>query len=107
MSALIRTEIGPFHLLHSLSGDDISPQSVDRAFIPPLMALGAMPTLAVSEQEEAFLRNGRQIPRREVGSARSDQQGQEEVALLTAAGRLLAIVVSAGTNYWQPKIVFG
>src|SRR6185436_18531746 len=45
MSALTRTEIGPFHLSQALSGDDITPQSIDRAFIPPRMALGTMPTL--------------------------------------------------------------
>ena len=98
MSALTRSEIGPFHVSHALSGDDITPQSIDRAFIPPRMALGTMPTLAVSEQEEAFLRNGRQIERRDEGHA--------EIALLTLSGRLLAIAVSAAPGYWQPRIVF-
>jgi tRNA pseudouridine55 synthase len=103
MSALSRTEIGPFRLSQALSGDDITPQSIDRAFVPPQSALGIMPTLAVSEQEEALLRNGRQI-QREVSFTLPS--GQEEVALLTNSGRLLAIVVPAGTTHWQPKIVF-
>lgn len=98
MSALTRTEIGPFQVSQALSGDDITPQSIDRAFIPPLMALGTMPTLTVSGQEEAFLRNGRQIERRD--------QGHEEIALLTPSGRLLAIAVPAGPGFWQPRIVF-
>ncbi len=98
MSALTRTEIGPFHLSQALSGDDIAPQNIDRAFIPPRMALGTMPTLAVSEQEEAFLRNGRQIERQD--------EGHEEIALLTPSGRLLAIAVPAALGYWQPRIVF-
>jgi tRNA pseudouridine55 synthase len=103
MSALSRTEIGPFHLAQALSGDDITPQSIDRAFVPPQSALGTMPTLAVSEQEEALLRNGRQIQR---DVACNLPSGQEEVALLTSTGRLLAIVVPAGPTHWQPKIVF-
>ncbi|MBC7852621.1 MAG: tRNA pseudouridine(55) synthase TruB [Pirellulaceae bacterium] len=103
MSALTRTEIGPFHASQALSGDDITPQSIDRVFLPPLMALGTMPTLAVSEQEEAFLRNGRQIQRRDLGSA---ADSQEEIALLTSSGRLLAIVVPASAGFWQPRIVF-
>lgn len=98
MSALTRTEIGPFHLSQALSGDDVTPQSIDRAFIPPLMALGTMPTVAVSEQEEAFLRNGRQIERRD--------QANGEIALLTSSGRLLAIAVPAAPGFWQPRIVF-
>ncbi len=98
MSALTRTEIGPFHLTQALSGDDITPQSIDRAFLPPQGALGTMPTCTVSEQEEAFLRNGRQIVRRD--------EGYKEVALFTTSGRLLAIVVPAGSSHWQPKIVF-
>lgn len=107
MSALTRTEIGPFHVSQALSGDDITPQSIDRAFIPPLMALGSMPTFAVSEQEEAFLRNGRQIERRDFGSVNIGQEGQEEIVLLTSAGRLLAIAVPTGPGFWQPRIVFG
>jgi tRNA pseudouridine55 synthase len=98
MSALTRTEIGPFHASQALSGDDITPQSIDRAFIPPQMALGTMPTCAVTEQEEVFLRNGRQIERRD--------EGYEEIALLTPSGRLLAIAVPAAQGYWQPRIVF-
>ncbi|MCE9525161.1 MAG: tRNA pseudouridine(55) synthase TruB [Planctomycetales bacterium] len=104
MSALSRTEIGPFHVSQALCGDDITPQSIDRAFVPPQSALGTMPTLAVSEQEEALLRNGRQI-QREV--AYNLPSGQEEVALLTSTGRLLAIVVPAGPTHWQPRLVFG
>ncbi len=104
MSALIRTEIGPFDVAQALSGDDITPQSIDRAFIPPQMALGTMSTLTVSEQDEAFLRNGRQIQREVACTLPS---GQEEAALLTSTGRLLAIVGPAGSTHWQPKIVFG
>ncbi len=103
MSALSRTEIGPFHLSNALSGDDISPQSIDRSILPPQSALGTLPTLAVSEQQEAFLRNGRQIIRPATFTLPG---GQEEVALLTSTGRLLAIVVPAGPTHWQPKIVF-
>lgn len=103
MSALSRTEIGPFHLSNALSGDDISPQSIDRSILPPQSALGTLPTLAVSEQQEAFLRNGRQIIRPATFTL---PDGQEEVALLTSTGRLLAIVVPAGPTHWQPKIVF-
>ncbi|MFN0018971.1 MAG: tRNA pseudouridine(55) synthase TruB [Pirellulaceae bacterium] len=104
MSTLVRTEIGPFHLSQALSGDDITPQSIDQAFVPPQSALGTMPTLAVSEQEEALLRNGRQIPREVAFNLPS---GQEEVALLNSTGRLLAIVVPAGPTHWQPRLVFG
>ena len=104
MSALSRTEIGPFHLSNTLNGDDITPQSIDRAFVPPQAALATMPTLTVSEQEEALLRNGRQIPRQATYALPS---GQKELALLTSTGRLLAIAVPAGTTHLQPKIVFG
>jgi tRNA pseudouridine55 synthase len=105
MSGLTRTEIGPFHASQALSGDDVTPQRIDQAIIPPLTALGNMPTLAVSEREEAFLRNGRQIERRNLSS--SVLESQEEVALLTSSGRLLAIVVPASEGFWQPRIVFG
>lgn len=104
MSALSRTEIGSFHLSNALSGDDITPQSIDRSILPPQSALGTMPTLAVSEQEEAFLRNGRQVIRPATFIL---PNGQENVALLTSTGRLLAIVVPAGPTHWQPRLVFG
>lgn len=103
MAALSRSEIGPFHLSQALSGDDITPQSIDRSFVLPQAALGTMPTLTVSEQDEAYLRNGRQIQREATYTLPS---GQEEVALLTSTGRLLAIVIPAGPTHWQPKIVF-
>lgn len=103
MCALSRTEIGPFHLSTALSGDDITPQSIDRAIVPPQAALGAMPMLTVSEQDESFLRNGRQIQRPVDFILPS---GQEEAALLTSTGRLLAIVVPAGPYHWQPRLVF-
>ncbi|MGI8980159.1 MAG: tRNA pseudouridine(55) synthase TruB [Pirellulaceae bacterium] len=107
MSALSRTEIGPFLVSQALSGDDITPQSIDRAFIPPQRAIGNMPTCSVSEHEEAFVRNGRQIERRDIGSAGGSSREHEEIALLTFSGRLLAISVQAGPGCWQPRIVFG
>ena len=100
MSALARMEIGPFLLEQSLAADNITPQSIDRAFLSPLLALAKMPTMTVTEREEVFLRNGRQIERPDPGAAIS------EIAALTSAGRLLAILTPAGANLLQPRIVF-
>ena len=51
MSALTRTEIGPFQLSEALNADQISPQSIDHAFLSPRTALGEMPAITVSEQD--------------------------------------------------------
>lgn len=100
MSALVRTEIGPFLLSEAQDGNDITPQSIDRAFRSPLSALGDMPQITLTPHEEAFLRNGRQIERPGEATARG------EIAALTSAGRLLAILTPAGESLWQPSIVF-
>lgn len=102
MSALIRTEIGPFHLQQALAGDDITPQTMDQNFLSPQSALGDMPGVIVTEQEAAYLRNGRQLGRPELDSAAAP-----EVCALTPEGRLLAILVPAENGLWQPRIVFG
>jgi tRNA pseudouridine55 synthase len=101
MSALTRTEIGPFCATDSLAGDDITPQSIDQRILSPQAALGDMPTVTVDEREEAFLRNGRQIKRPDLDSAAA------EVCAVTLEGRLLAILVPTTNGLWQPRIVFG
>jgi tRNA pseudouridine55 synthase len=102
MSALVRTEIGPFQNTGALRGDDITPQSIDRELLPPTLALGAMPQVQRDLREIALLRNGQQIKR-------DDGQGSSnaEIAILDPAGKLMAIVVPAGADYWQPRLVFG
>lgn len=101
MSALMRTEIGPFCVQDALGGDDITPQTIDQNFLSPKTALGDMPSVVVTEQEEAYLRNGRQLKRPELDNATA------EVCALTPDGRLLAILVPADDGLWQPRIVFG
>ena len=101
MSALTRTEIGPFHLQQALGGDEITPQTIDRNFLSPQTALGDMPIITVTEQEAAFLRNGRQLIRPDLDNASA------EICALSPDGRLLAILVPAGNGLWQPRIVLG
>jgi len=101
MSALTRTEIGPFRLQQTLSGDEITPQSIDRNFLAPQAALGDMPAVTVTESEAAFLRNGRQLKRPELENA------AEGVCALSSDSRLLAILVPAENGYWRPRTVFG
>jgi len=101
MSVLVRTEIGPFHLREALSGDDITPQSIDRGLLPPALALGSMPMIRRDTRDEADLRNGATIERRE-----SEPREAEEVAVLNSAGRLIAIAVPKDKSQWQPRIVF-
>src|SRR5436190_11701295 len=102
MSALVRTEIGPFHLPAALSGDNITPQTIDRALLPPTLALESMPQVQRDARDIALLRSGQQV-KRESGEG----SGDSEIAIHDPAGRLVAIAVAAGADHWQPRLVFG
>lgn len=101
MSGLVRTEIGPFQLDAALSGDNITPQTIDQTLLPPTLALGSMPTTQRDMRDIALLRNGQQIKRET-----SDSKDTSEIAVLDADGKLVAIAVPAGLDSWQPRIVF-
>jgi tRNA pseudouridine55 synthase len=101
MSGLVRTEIGPFHLDAALNGDNITPQTIDQALLPPALALASMPTTQRDMRDIALLRNGQQIKRGD-----TDSKDAAEIAVLDSAGKLVAIAVPAGTDSWQPRLVF-
>lgn len=95
MSALVRTEIGPFQLADACSPDELDAQWIADRLLPPLTAVSSLPTLRVSEEELTRLRHGLPISRAEALPA-------GEAAAVDSNGRLAAIVASRDEGPWRP-----
>jgi len=99
-SRLTRTEVGIFHLERAVSVEELDPA---RDLISPLLALGALPQVAVEPADRSRVLNGRSVPLKAVAlPARVD-----EVALIDRAGRLLALAaIDRGQGIAKPTRVF-
>jgi|tagenome__1003787_1003787.scaffolds.fasta_scaffold20941279_2 tRNA pseudouridine55 synthase len=62
MSALERTEIGPFQVTHSITLDPLSPQTLLQNLQPALTAVCDLPQLTICDAEIVEIRHGRPIP---------------------------------------------
>lgn len=97
--SLTRTAVGVFDLDRSVSPDSLDPAA---NLLPPLLALGKMPRATLAEDQLPALRNGRVVE-----LSRPADAAAAEIALLDAAGNLLAIAEPrAGGTRAQPSKVF-
>lgn len=97
MSALVRTQIGPFHLADAVDPAKLTRTTLPQVLLPPTMALGNLPQIKLSDSDCAELRHGRPI------AASSDQP---EAAGIGPDNHLVAIL-SWKNNAWWPSRVFG
>ena len=95
MSALIRTEIGPFLLADACLPDELDASRIAERLLPPLAALASLPVVHVSDEDLKRMRQGLPI-------ARVDVHAAGEAAAVDRGGQLAAIIVARADGQWRP-----
>lgn len=85
MSALERTEIGPFHAADAVAPERLTRENLTEYLQPAARAVAALPMIMLTEAEVLEISHGRLI-------ARSDAPAAEQLAAFDDAGRLVAIL---------------
>jgi tRNA pseudouridine55 synthase len=99
MSALERTEIGPFVVGEAVPYDSLNAVSLAANLRPAADALPGLPLVELTADEVAELANGRRIANRSAVSG-------DEIAGVDSAGRLCALLKSADDGQLQPTRFF-
>lgn len=107
MSALERTQIGPFHSSDGLrvgGGEEpkhmLTPEEVQSAMVCPLLALPNMVQRVCTDEEENLIRRGHSIPAREVEGTCA------EIALMHNSDFIAVGQLEEGTGDIRPRVVF-
>jgi tRNA pseudouridine55 synthase len=103
LSALRRTEAGPFNLNHAVALEELksmSPGSIETQLPHPRTLLPEMPNVTVDEQTAGRIRNGMQVNLPDFSTATL-------VKVFTSPTELLAIVRRVAGTLMQPIIVMG
>ncbi|HXT60189.1 MAG TPA: tRNA pseudouridine(55) synthase TruB [Pirellulales bacterium] len=90
MSALVRTEIGAFHVRDACPVERLEPQNLDRWLLPAARALASLPAIALSEEEAQRIANGLTIVRDSAALAKLS--AGDELAAFGPQGKLMGIV---------------
>ena len=115
MSALRRTEIGPFTVADALDFDSLTADVIATHLAAPLLALQGTARRRVSTSEERRLRNGLAIAEGEVEGAplrQGEAAGSGEdsegptMAALSPAGELVALLRPGASGELRPYLVF-
>jgi tRNA pseudouridine55 synthase len=99
MSALVRTEIGPFLVGRATELQQINAGSLEELLLPPTMAVEQLPSITVTADQLKMLANG--VPIRAGRSVVA-----EEIAALDSAGRLVAILSPHREDQLRPSVNF-
>lgn len=99
MSALERTEIGPFRVEEAASLRELDEQTLLTRLLPAGLAVADLPRIEVTQAEAEELRNGRFL-------TRSDAPKVGEIAAYDASGDLVALVKPRSGGRVQPVRVF-
>jgi len=99
MSALRRTEIGPFHAADALALDSLTFPRICERLISPVQALSGMPQIVIDADEQQRILRGREILNRFGVTG-------DEVAALAASGQLTAILSRADDTTLRPAKCF-
>jgi tRNA pseudouridine55 synthase len=99
MSALVRTEIGPFHLIDAIKPDALRRDNIASLLLPPQCALADLQQVAITPRDCEELRHGRPIAGNAAGKS------ADEAAAITPDGQLVAIL-NWKNNAWWPCRVF-
>lgn len=106
MSALARTEIGPFALANATRLADLDAAALRTAMLPATLALGTMPTRTLTEPELTEIIAGRTIAAPDTLTSPAPTNDAAEIAALDAKGQLRAILVPRPNNRLGPNRVF-
>lgn len=100
MSALVRTEVGPFAVKDALKVSELTPESLPNFLQPATKLVAHLPQLKINQEQATELFHGRQF-HAELACAVDC-----EVAAIGPDGELVAIVAQCESNLWKPKKVF-
>jgi tRNA pseudouridine55 synthase len=95
MSALRREAIRAFRAEEGLTPDVLTRDVIHQRLLSPRLALGAMPHYVVSAEEQQRLELGQAIPL-------SADIAADEIAAVSAAGNLVAILAPLARGTWKP-----
>jgi tRNA pseudouridine55 synthase len=95
MAALERSAIGDFTLATAINPDMLTAENLAEQLLSPAQAVGFLPSVRLTAQEEARLVHGRSIHRPGHGLA-------GDIAALSEDGRLIAIVVPCDHDQLRP-----
>lgn len=96
MSALERTEIGPFTVETAIDPCRLTEESLTESLLPAGLAVADLPRLEVNKEEIEELRNGRFL-------TRSQAPAGDELAAFNSRGELIALVKPRGEDKLQPS----
>jgi tRNA pseudouridine55 synthase len=99
MSALVRTEIGEFHLSEACPCDALQCETLEQFLRPPLAAVRRLPTVELTAEQAGMVAQGRfvAIPQLAPGTA-------DEWAAVSSTGELLAILVARGSGLFGARV---
>ena len=97
MSALVRTQIGPFHLADAVAPPDLTKDNLASFLLPPQLALGDLPQFVLSAAQWEELRHGRPI-------SGSNPANDVQAAALSADNRLIAILQWKHEAWWPARV---
>lgn len=95
MSALRREAIGPFRVEEAIPLAELTLDRISRGLLPPLLALGEMPHVAVTAEEGKRLSHGQTI-------VHGGYSSGAEVAAIDGHGELLAIAAAEAGGVLRP-----
>jgi len=102
MSALVRTEIGALNVVGAWSADRLYRDNVHDWLRPPVDAVFGLPTVCLSAEEIKAVGHGQFVT---LGRDRQIEQPESgELAALSSAGDLVAILAARGEGVFGPRI---
>lgn len=96
MSQLTRTAIGSFTIEEAVALDALAPDHWTDRLLPPLRAVESLARVTLADAEVARVRSGQPI------AVRPPEEHDAEIAAVSDAGRLVAILVPRGPGLWGP-----
>jgi tRNA pseudouridine55 synthase len=101
MTRLVRTAIGPFTLETAISPDSLSCDTIAAALLHPALAIGDLPTLTVTSEQAAAIRQGKKL------ILPSSIRSHSTVATVDPQGELIAFgEYDANEARYHPRNVF-
>jgi tRNA pseudouridine55 synthase len=100
MSALRREAIGPFRAEEAIPANALSLETIKARLMPPILAVGVMPRIALGEDEIRRLSQGQEI------ESRGHAAGSE-IAALDQSARLVAILTVGDRGTLKTAKFFG
>lgn len=101
MSSLVRTAIGPFRIEAAVSPDSLSRDTLAAALLPAALAIGDLPSLAITDSQATAIRLGQKL------TISSSIASHPTVAAVDPLGRLIAFgEYEADNSRFHPRNVF-